>query len=124
VSLPTAESVAQKTPTIAIADAISAAERQLNGRYNSQPTKVQYLATSNGHLALVHAIQIENDELGTCYEAFIDAHSGQLLSLTDFVCYASASQPSNPSATELTPVTSIRSFLLQEQRYLRMDSRC
>ena len=43
----------------------------------------------------MHAIQIKNDNLGTHYEAFVDAHSGQLLSLTDFVCYASVSQSCN-----------------------------
>ncbi|KDR71794.1 hypothetical protein GALMADRAFT_229312 [Galerina marginata CBS 339.88] len=83
------KSAASQSPGIEIQDAISVAERRLNGTHNGHPTKTQYLATSDGHLALVHAIQIENDELGTFYEAFVDAHSGQLLSLTDFVCDAS-----------------------------------
>lgn len=83
------KSAAATSPRIEIHDAILAAEGLLNGTYTGHPTKTQYLATSNSHLALVHAIQIENENLGTFYEAFVDAHSGQLLSLTDFVCYAS-----------------------------------
>lgn len=112
-TLATAESAADKSPRINIRDAISAAERRLNGTHNGHPTKTQYLATSNGHLALVHAIQIENDDLGTSYEAFVDAHSGQLLSLTDFVCDASVSCPYNLPANELTLVNSTQFFLLQ-----------
>jgi extracellular elastinolytic metalloproteinase len=92
---PTAESAAATSPGIEIHDAILAAEGLLNGTYTGHPTKTHYLATSNSHLALVHAIQIENENLGTFYEAFVDAHSGQLLSLTDFVCYASASRSCN-----------------------------
>ena len=103
---------------------MSAAERRLSGSHNGQPTKVQYLATSNGHLALVHAIQIENGDLGTFYEAFVDAHSGQLLSLTDFVCYASVSQPRDLSKINLTFFNSILFFLPLEQRHLRTDFRC
>ncbi|KIJ95038.1 hypothetical protein K443DRAFT_639795 [Laccaria amethystina LaAM-08-1] len=75
---PTAESAAATSPGTKIHDAILAAEGLLNGTYNGHPTKTHYLATSNSHLALVHAIQIENENLGTFYEAFVDAHSGQL----------------------------------------------
>ncbi|KDR71798.1 hypothetical protein GALMADRAFT_143583 [Galerina marginata CBS 339.88] len=83
-SFVTKKSAASQSPGIEIQDAISAAERRLSGTHNGHPTKTQYLATANGHLALVHAIQIANAGLGTFYEAFVDAHSGQLLSLTDF----------------------------------------
>ncbi|KJA20476.1 hypothetical protein HYPSUDRAFT_203789 [Hypholoma sublateritium FD-334 SS-4] len=78
------KSAADTSPRIEIPHAISTAELRLNGTHTGHPTKTQYLATSSGHLALVHAVQIENDDLGTHYEAFVDAHSGQLLSLTDF----------------------------------------
>ena len=89
---PTAESTAATLPRIEIHDAISAAEGHLDGIHTGHPTKTHYLATSNGHLALVHAIRIRNENSGTSYEAFVDAHSRQLLSLTDFVCSASASR--------------------------------
>ena len=82
---PTAESAAPTLPRVEIHDAILAAEGLLNGTHTGHPTETHYLATSNGHLALVHAIRIRNKNLGTSYEAFVDAHSGQLLSLTDFV---------------------------------------
>ncbi len=88
---PTTESAADTSSKIPISHAISTAENYLNGTHTGHPTSTQYLATPNGHLALVHAIQIENNSLGTHYEAFVDAHSGQLLSLTDFVCNASVS---------------------------------
>ena len=83
---PTVESVAATSPSIKIHDAISTAEGLLNGTHWPFH-KAQYLVMSNGHLALVHAIQIKIKNVGTSYEAFVDAHSGQLLSLTDFVCY-------------------------------------
>ena len=98
---PTAESAADTSPRIGIRGAISTAEQRLDGIHTGHPTETQYLATSSGHLALVHTIQIKNDELGTHHEAFVDAHSGQLLSLTDFVCYASASQSCHSFVTDL-----------------------
>ena len=85
------ESAAATTPTFSINAAISAAQDQLGGLRNDQPAKLRYLANPHGHLALVHAFQIQNDDAGIFYEAFVDAHSGKLLSLNNFVCYTSAS---------------------------------
>ena len=119
---PTVESAAATSARIEIHDAILAVEGLLNGTHTGHPTKTHYLATSNGHLALVHAIRIKNENLGTSYEAFVDAHSGQLLSLTDFVCSASASRCAiNLHAVDLTFVNSIRSFLPRGERRLRTD---
>jgi len=76
-------------------------ENQLDGTRNGHPAKLEYLANPNGHLSLVHVIQIQNETSGTWYEAFVDAHSGQLLSLTDFVSHATASTLSKLSVTQL-----------------------
>jgi len=51
-----------------------------------EPT-LGYLLQSNTSPALVHVVQIKHDseEKLTWYEAYVDAHSGDLLSVTDFV---------------------------------------
>ncbi|KAG6916533.1 hypothetical protein DXG01_006474 [Tephrocybe rancida] len=83
------KSIAPSTPSIALSLAISNAEDSLVGTYNGWPTSLQYLAKSDGSAALTHAIQIQNETAITFYEAFIDAHSGELLHITDFVAQAS-----------------------------------
>lgn len=78
------------------------AEQSLYGTYNGHPTKLEYLANPNGHLSLVHVIQIQNETAGTWYEAFLDAHSGQHLSSTNFVSHATVSTLSGIFLQELT----------------------
>jgi len=83
------ESVAPTTPSISISDAIPRAEAALNGKYNNHPPTLEYFAKADGTAVLTHVIQVENDTLGTWFEAFVDAHSGDLVSVTDFVAKAS-----------------------------------
>jgi extracellular elastinolytic metalloproteinase len=71
--------------------AIAAAEAALDCTYNSHPTTLEYLARPDGSVALVHVIQVKNDHTGRWYEAYVDAHSAQLLSTVDFVADASVS---------------------------------
>ena len=40
---------------------------------------------------LTHVVQIENDETGAWFEAFVDAHTGEVVSVTDFVAHATVS---------------------------------
>jgi extracellular elastinolytic metalloproteinase len=47
------------------------------------------LAKKDGSAALAHSFQVNNEESGAWYEAFVDAHSGELLSVVDFVAQAS-----------------------------------
>ena len=47
------------------------------------------MAQKDGSLALTHVVQIQNDETGAWFEAFVDAHTGELVQLTDFVAKAS-----------------------------------
>ncbi|KAJ7087425.1 Fungalysin metallopeptidase-domain-containing protein [Mycena epipterygia] len=87
------ESAASNIAKIDITTAIPMAERHAVGAHNGHPPKMEYLLGPDSHLALVHVIQIQNDDEGTWHEAFIDAHSGQLLSLNDFVCHSTAILP-------------------------------
>ena len=63
-----------------------------------EPT-LEYVAQQDGSLKLAHVLQVRNDEANTWYEAFVDAHTGELVSITDFVNKASVSvlQLSNPA---------------------------
>jgi len=67
---------------------ISEVEAALDGqRLTEIEATLGYLARSDAAPALVHIVQIKNDseEKLTWYEAYVDAHSGDLLSVTDFV---------------------------------------
>lgn len=64
---------------------IPKAEEALEGKYNGHPAALEYLARPDGTVSLTHVIQIRNEEAGTWYEAFVDAHSGEILSVTNFV---------------------------------------
>ncbi|OJT07219.1 Extracellular metalloproteinase 5, partial [Trametes pubescens] len=82
-------SVPSTTPSISLEDAISTAESQLSGKFNEHPATLKFVAKKDGSLALTHVVQIQNDETGAWFEAFVDAHSGELVQLTDFVAEAS-----------------------------------
>ncbi|CAA7263419.1 unnamed protein product [Cyclocybe aegerita] len=76
---------ASSHPTIPVETAVSAAERMTRASYNGSPTKIEYLALSNGTVALVHVIQVQNDEAGVWLEVHVDAHTGEVHSAVDFV---------------------------------------
>ncbi|CDO72836.1 hypothetical protein BN946_scf185002.g21 [Trametes cinnabarina] len=83
---------APATPSIKVEDAVAAAEKHLKGTFESEefpePT-IEYFAKDDGSAALTYVVQVRNDTAGTWYEAFVDAHSGDLVSVTDFVSKAS-----------------------------------
>jgi extracellular elastinolytic metalloproteinase len=81
--------IAPSKPTVKVDDAVSTAEKTLGGTHNGIEPALQYLAQSDGSVALVHAIQIENEDDHSFAEAFVDAHSGKVLSINDFVADAS-----------------------------------
>ena len=65
---------------------ISGVEAFLNGvQAKEVKATLAYLIRSDFPPALVHVVQIHNEEEFTWYEAYIDAHSGELLSVADFV---------------------------------------
>ncbi|KAJ8495564.1 hypothetical protein ONZ45_g12819 [Pleurotus djamor] len=76
---------AASKPTLALDQAIAKAEQLLDGKDNGHPPTLEFLALQDGSAALTHVIQIQNDETGAWVEAFIDAHTGELRSVTDFV---------------------------------------
>ncbi|PIL32515.1 hypothetical protein GSI_05218 [Ganoderma sinense ZZ0214-1] len=76
-------------PSISAADAISKAENELGGTYNQYPTKLEYVAKQDGSVALTHVVQVRDDSKAMWYQAFVDAHTGDIVQLTDFVSHAS-----------------------------------
>ncbi|KAI0667557.1 Fungalysin metallopeptidase-domain-containing protein [Trametes maxima] len=82
-------SVPATTPTVSLEDAIAKAESALSGKFNGHPAILEFVAKKDGSLALTHVIQIQDDATGAWFEAFVDAHSGELVQLTDFVAKAS-----------------------------------
>ena len=79
------------TPSISVESAITNAENALSGKFNEHPPTLEFVARKDGSLSLTHVVQIQNDTTGLWVEAFVDAHSGELVQLTDFVAKASVS---------------------------------
>lgn len=76
--------IAPSKPAFDVKSAIEIAEKMLDGDYN-QRFRLAYLARPDNSAILVYAIHIRNEEANTFYEAFVDAHTGELASLTNFV---------------------------------------
>jgi len=73
-------------PTISLESALPDIETALGGVANRDvESYLAFLARDDGSPSLAHVIQIDNDRDFTHYQAFIDAHSGELLSVVNFV---------------------------------------
>jgi len=83
--------IASSKPTITVEQAIANAEKILDGKYNDHPATLEYVAKEDLSVVLTHVVQIQNDSTGAWVEAFIDAHSGELVTITDFVTKATVS---------------------------------
>ncbi|GLB39390.1 putative peptidase M36 family protein [Lyophyllum shimeji] len=81
--------IADSNPTLDVNSVIPTTEAALDGRFNDQPPTLEYLVNEDGSVALTHVFQIRNETAGTWFEAYVCAHTGQLLSVTDFVAHAS-----------------------------------
>jgi len=81
--------VANKTPKIKLESVLGEVEKALGGKYNGHPTALEYLARPDGSAALVYTVQIQNEKENSWYLAYVDAHSGELLSAVDFTADAS-----------------------------------
>ncbi|KAF5309720.1 hypothetical protein D9611_014433 [Ephemerocybe angulata] len=83
-------SIAPSEPTVGLQSVLPQIEDQLDARFHNEtePT-LEYFVKSDGSVALTHVIQAKNAESGAFYEAYVDAHSGELVSVTDFVSHAS-----------------------------------
>ncbi|KAI0341873.1 hypothetical protein BDW22DRAFT_1331315 [Trametopsis cervina] len=82
------KNVASATPIISVEQAISKAESALGGKYDQWPTSLEYVAKEDNSLKLAHVVQIRDDSKGLWVEAFVDAHNGDVIQLTDFVAKA------------------------------------
>jgi extracellular elastinolytic metalloproteinase len=91
-----AANIASSSPSIDVAAAIAKAEEALDGKHNDIEPTLEYLVKSDGSIALTHVVQVQNDEAFTFQEAFVDAHSGEILSVTDFI---------NDAAYTVLPIT-------------------
>ena len=85
------ESISSSSPTLSVADAISKAEAALGGKYNDHPSSLEYFVKPDQSVVLTHVVQIVNDAADEWVEAFVDAHTGELVSIVDFVSHASVS---------------------------------
>jgi len=88
---PFTETIASSTPKLTTEEAIAKAEATLKGKYNDFPVALEYFAKPDGTAVLAHVVQIQNDATDAWVEAFIDAHTGELVSIVDFVAHASVS---------------------------------
>ncbi|QRV93479.1 extracellular metalloproteinase MEP [Ceratobasidium sp. AG-Ba] len=81
--------IASAQPAMSPSEAISAAQLALGGEYNGWPTSLEYFAKDDGSLVLTHVVQIENIQTADWYEAFVDASTGEIVNVNDFVADAS-----------------------------------
>ncbi len=79
--------IAPSTPSIDVDSVISTVEEQLSGKFNGVKS-LKYLTKPDGSIALTHTVQVQNSDTNAWFEAFVDAHTGELLSVTDFVAQA------------------------------------
>ncbi|KAH9481998.1 Extracellular metalloproteinase MEP [Psilocybe cubensis] len=82
------KTIAASRPTIPASSIIAKVEAAFDGKYNNWPISLNYLARPDGSAALVHAVQVQNEEVNSWFEVYVDAHSGEILSVTDFVAEA------------------------------------
>ncbi|KAJ7116251.1 Fungalysin metallopeptidase-domain-containing protein [Mycena crocata] len=82
--------VASFTPSVSFEEAKNTAEAALDGTYLDEiPSTIEYFAKEDGSVVLVHILQVGNEKAGTWYNAFVDAHTNTLVSVTDYVSHAS-----------------------------------
>ncbi|KAG9098705.1 hypothetical protein FRC06_006056 [Ceratobasidium sp. 370] len=82
------KSVSSAQPKLSAANAVAKAEQVIGGKYNDWPTKLEYFAKDNDHVVLTHVVQIQNKKTSQWYEAFVDAETGEIVNVVDFVAHA------------------------------------
>lgn len=80
--------IAPSTPSLKWTEVLPSVEEQLGANKNEQDPTLEYFVKEDGSIALTHVIQTQNED-GAFYEAYVDAHTGELVSVTDFVSHAS-----------------------------------
>lgn len=110
------ESVPSTEPSVSIQSAISIAERTLLATHNDHPPSLEFFAKQDGTLALTHVVQVQNDD--HWFEAFVDAHTGEIVNVIDFVAHASVSLILSPSISLESIIYQYRVIPLQQQSLL------
>ena len=82
---PSQAAIASSEPTVSVEDAIKTAEAALGASVNDHPASLEYLALADGSVALTHVVQVQDGEKGIWVEAFVDAHTNELISIVNFV---------------------------------------
>lgn len=81
--------VASKEPTISVESAIKTAESQLEANLFSEvEPKLEYLAKEDGSAVLTHVLQVQDESTFNFYEAYVNAHTGEVESVVDFTADA------------------------------------
>ncbi|KAK0491721.1 metalloprotease [Armillaria luteobubalina] len=80
-------SIASSQPTIELDSIISKVEDAFTAAY-SGINSLEYFALADGSVALAHVVQVLNSGANKGYEAFFDAHSGDIIAVTDFSAQA------------------------------------
>ncbi|CAE6448750.1 unnamed protein product [Rhizoctonia solani] len=83
------KTIASTTPTLTKDQAIAKAEAAIGAKYNQWPTTLEYFAKDSDHVVLSHVVQVQNDQSGEWYEAFVDANTGEVVNVVSFVADAS-----------------------------------
>jgi len=105
-------------PSVSLRDAIATPEKTLDGTYNlnGRPATLEFVVQPCGFAALTHVIQIRNENAGTWYEAFVDAHNNTILSVTEFIVKASVSSAKQLDSSYF--LTTYSFFLLMQYRVI------
>ncbi|KAL5631553.1 hypothetical protein ACGC1H_007167 [Rhizoctonia solani] len=77
------------TGTLTKDQAVAKAEAATGAKYNQWPTTTEYFAKDSHNLVLSHVVQVQNDQSGEWYEAYVDASTGEVVNLVSFVSDAS-----------------------------------
>ncbi|CAE7187139.1 unnamed protein product, partial [Rhizoctonia solani] len=83
------KSVAGSTPRLTEINAIANAEAALGGIYNDRPVLLEYFVKDSHHIVLTYVVEVRNYETHEWHEAFVDAHSGEIVNVISFGADAS-----------------------------------
>ncbi|CUA71508.1 hypothetical protein RSOLAG22IIIB_09638 [Rhizoctonia solani] len=83
------KSVAGAEPKLTKEEAIAKAESVTGAKYNEWPTSLEYFAKDDDHIVLTHVVQVRNHESPEFYGVYVDANSGEVVNVIDFVIDAS-----------------------------------
>ncbi|KAJ3513999.1 hypothetical protein NLJ89_g2624 [Agrocybe chaxingu] len=75
-------SIALSTPSISLQQAITTAEQALNGKYTGATATLEYFVKPDHSVVLTHVLQVRNEPENTWAEAFVDAHTDELVAIT------------------------------------------